>query len=373
MTALAYIGAFTAGGIHGGRADGITVTRLDPTTGGLSTVASVPMADPSWLLASSRTRRLYAFSHTARFEGQLGGAIVTYDIAAGSRGLRRLGVRWVPFPHPTFASLSTDGRHLLVASGLGGGITVVPVSEDGLDAPSFVLQEDGRAVVPFGEAVVSVPRFPPDATFPHSIVAHPDGRHVLVADLVRDAVRSYAIAEGRLRPRASLGLHAGAGPRIVAVGRAAVYVVNERDSTVSVIAYDDGRLSEEQVLPTLPAGWAGASAAGSIQLHPSGAWLYASNRGHDSIAVFEIGADGTLASRDIVPSCPDRATGAPAASAHPRHMAISPDGRHLLVANTYADTVSAFVIDPRSGAIRPTGATTALATPTCVAFFDDGT
>jgi 6-phosphogluconolactonase len=155
-----------------------------------------------------------------------------------------------------------------------------------------------------------------------------------------------------------------AGPRHLSFhpGGRTVFVLNERGSSVSWFDWDPdvGALQSIETVSSLPAGFRGVSAAADIHVHPSGQFVYASNRGHDSIAIFHV--DESNRKLDLIDLQP---TG----GRHPRNFAITPDARQVLVANLESDNIVAFAIDERTGQLQPTGSVTEVPSPSCITFF----
>jgi 6-phosphogluconolactonase len=200
----------------------------------------------------------------------------------------------------------------------------------------------------------------------HSAVISPDNRFALVCDLGLDRIYAYRLDAARARLEAaqpaSTADAAGSGPRhsaFAADGRR-VYVSHELDNTVTAFDFDPagGALLARQALSTLPAGFRGESAAAEVALHPNGRFLYVSNRGHDSIAVFAVAASGLLSPVDFTP----------AGGSIPRHFALSPDGAWLVCAHQGSGTLGAFRVDPATGRLAPSGAPVAVPDPVCVQF-----
>jgi 6-phosphogluconolactonase len=202
----------------------------------------------------------------------------------------------------------------------------------------------------------------------HSANVSPDNRFALVCDLGLDKIFTYRLDPAAAQLEASVPPFAvtapGSGPRhlIYAGGGKRAYVINEIDSTI--VAYDynpaDGTLSPKQTVSTLPAGFSGQTKTAEIALHPNGKFLYGSNRGHDSIAIFSVApATGALAPIDITPS----------GGVFPRSFALSADGAWLVCANQDSNNLCTFRVDAATGRIEPTGASVAVPAPVCVLFY----
>ena len=226
---------------------------------------------------------------------------------------------------PCHIEINATGQWLLVSNYGSGSVGVLPILPDGeLGEMTDLIQHYGSG--PNSERQ--------EGPHMHSATFSPDQRFVLVADLGIDTLVVYAFdaSTGRLREPIHTSTRSGAGPRFKAFHPSGqrVYVDNELDNTVAVYNYDaeSGMLHELQIVETLPANAPESKIAG-IQISPAGDRLYVSNRGHDSISIFEIGGDGLLTRLAIRP-CGGRC---------PRHIAISPSGRFLLVANQESDEV----------------------------------
>ena len=201
----------------------------------------------------------------------------------------------------------------------------------------------------------------------HAINVSPDNRFVFVTDLGLDKVFVYHFdpQRGKLTANdpAFAMVHPGSGPRHLVFhpnGRF-VYVVSEIQSTITTFAYDPkaGELRELQTITTLPADFAGTSSAAEVQVHPNGKFLYASNRGNDSIVVYAIDAKvGTLSLIELTP----------ALGKTPGQFSLDPSGLWLISANQGSDALVLFRIDPVTGRLQPNGKSFALGTPSCVKF-----
>ena len=254
--------------------------------------------------------------------------------------------------------MDRTGRTILVANYSGAAVASLPVDATGrLGQPVSVLRHEGSSVHPTRQK----------APHPHAVTLDPTERFLYVCDLGIDQVRVYRFdaAAHRLTPHtpAHVSLRPGAGPRHLAFrpdGRFA-YAVNELDSTVTVFRHDAaaGRLETVESVSTLPAGFTGRSTTAEIQAHPNGRWLYASNRGHDSLAVFAIDAQrGTLTARGHVPT----------GGRTPRHFGWDSTGTIVALGNQDSDTVVLGRLDPTTGAIRPSPHVAAVPSPVCLVF-----
>jgi 6-phosphogluconolactonase len=351
---LVYFGTYTEG-----KSKGIYVSRLDPATGILGAPAlAAESVNPSFLAVHPSGKYLFAVNEVASFEGAPAGAATAFAID-GSGGLRPLNQSSTRGTGPCYVSVDRTGRHLLVANYGGGSVAVLPIAADGrLGAASAFVQHPSEGGDPQK----------PNRPHAHSIDMDATNRYALVADLGLDRVFVY-----RLTPEGQLAandppfarLEAGAGPRHVALhpSGAYAYVLNETHMSVVAFAFDKARgmLAHRQKLSALPDGVAVAPgfSGAEILVHPSGRFLYSSNRGHDTLAVFAIDKDkGTLTLVEHVPT----------GGKTPRGFGIDPSGRWLLAGNQRSDTVSVFRIDPNTGRLTQTTQPVEVGAPVSFAF-----
>jgi 6-phosphogluconolactonase len=351
---LLYVGTYT----RRGRSDGIAVYRHDPDTGALTLLHTVPETDPSFLAFDPNGRLLFAVSETQQYEGQPGGSVVSYRIDPQSGNLAPLSRQASGGGDPCHLCTDPTGRYLLVANHEDGNVAVLPIGADGRLQP----RSDLRQHVGSGPG--------PTQTGPHAhfVTFDPTGRLVLVNDKGIDKIMLYELhgADGTLRPHDPpfASVHSRAAPRHLAFhpnGRYA-YVNGEADLTVNVMTYDAerGALEEVQTLSTLPGGVAneGFSTA-HILVGPDGRFVYVSNRGHDSIAIFAV----DLGTGRLTPVGHE-----PTRGRTPRNFAIDPAGRYLYAANQGSDTIVQFRIEPETGRLAPTGRVTEVGAPVCLLF-----
>jgi 6-phosphogluconolactonase len=335
---------------------GIHQLTLDSSTGELKVVGrTAGLENPSFLVLHPSGRYLYAVSEVAEAFGQKTGAVAAFSIDSATSALHPLNRQPSEGGGPCYLSVDGAGRHLFVANYGAGTAAVLPIAEDGRLLPALsVVKHQGSGPNQSRQ----------EGPHAHSIDLDRAGRFALVADLGLDKVMVYRFDPKTgvsPAPTPSASLTPGAGPRhlAIATGGAFVYAINELASTVTAFAYDSaaGTLRSLQSLSTLPDGFKGESYPAEIALSANGRFLYGSNRGHDSIAVFAVDtASGRL-----------RAVGhTPTGGSWPRHFTIDPTGRYLLAANQKSDSVVVFRIDPRTGGLTPTGHRLELPKPVCV-------
>jgi 6-phosphogluconolactonase len=326
------IGTYT-----GGDGRGILSVAFDPATGRFgASVLAVEAANPSFLIWHPAGHTLYAVHELGHFAGAPGGAVSAFRPGADGATLTLLGTEPTGGAHPCHLALSPDRAWLFVANYSGGNVAVYPVSEDGGLGPRIQLHAHA------GRGPHATRQERPHA---HGVTFTPDGQTALVVDLGIDQIVVYRRATDGAgwAPDSAAATHLapGAGPRHAAFhpnGRW-LYVVNELDNTVTRLDWDPaaGTLVVRESVPTLPPDWSGANTTAEIAVHPDGQRLFASNRGHDSIAVFALEPDrGGLAPLGHLP------TGGSA----PRHFALSPDGDWLIVANQDARSLVSFRVPP---------------------------
>ena len=336
--------------------EGIHALRFDATTGVLTRAREsvVPLLNPTFLALSPDARFLYAISESAQM-----GSVHAYQVDGATGALTFLNKQSTGGRGPAYVSTDQTGRWLLVANYGGGSVALLPVAENGqVEAAVDVVAHTGAG-----------PRQDrQEAPHAHYVHVSPDNRYAYAADLGIDRVRVYTLDSAQRSltsetPR-EVVTAPGAGPRHLDFhpnGRYA-YLVNELDGTVTAYTYDaaTGDLTALQTLSALPDGFDQHNQSADIHVHPSGRWLYVSNRGdYDSIAVFAIDAvTGHLT-----------ATGYQDEGIHwPRNFAIDPTGRFLLVANRHADEVNVFEIDLETGYPAPTPHRIAVPGPTNITF-----
>ena len=351
---LVYIGTYTRG-----RSEGIYVYRMDPGSGALESVSAASGASgPSFLALHPNGRSLYAVSESDGSEEESDGAVCAFSVAPGSGELTLLNRQPSHGSSPCHVDVDQTGRYAFVANYGSGSVAMLPIQPDGSLGPAcdFVQHH--------GSSVDLRRQKGPHA---HSINVDPTNRYALVPDLGLDRVMVYRLdlVAGKLIPAEEpyVQIIPGSGPRHLAFhpNSRYVYVINEMGNTITGFTYDGERgvLGGIQMRTTLPWGWEGTSYCADIHLSPSGAFLYGTNRGHDSIAVFAVHPGMGLL--DLVAHTPTQGN-------FPRNFGLDPSGRFLLAANQNSDTVVTFRVDQRTGLLTPTGQVTQVPAPVCVRF-----
>ncbi len=351
-----YVGTYTGGG---SKSKGIYRCELDPATGALTRAELAGTAtNPSFLALHPSGRFLYAVGEVAEFKGSKGGAVSAFAVDAKTGDLTLLNSQSSRGGGPCHIVADKDGKNVLVANYGGGSVAALPIKEDGklAEATGFIQHE--------GSSVNKARQKEPHA---HSINLDPANRFAFAADLGTDKVYVYRFDadKGSLAkndpPAASVA--PGAGPRHFAfhpTGRFA-YAINELDNTITVFRYDPdkGELKEVEAVTTLPKDFKGTSYTAEVVAHPSGKFVYGSNRGHDSIAAFAVGPDsGKLT--------PVGHQGEKVKT--PRNFCADPTGQYVLVGNQGSDSIVVFRVDAKSGALSPTGHSVDVPMPVCIRF-----
>jgi 6-phosphogluconolactonase len=350
---LVYVGPYTD---HGSK--GIYAYRFDLSSGKLTSLGlGAEAVDPSFLAVDSSGRFLYAVNETDSYNGQPTGAVSAFAIQSDTGKLTLLNQVSSHGAGPAHVTLDRSGNYALVANYTQGSVAVFPVLKDGrlAEATSFAQHK--------GSSVNAERQEGPHA---HAIALSPDNRFAVVADLGLDQLLVYDFdaAKGTLGAKPQIvKASPGAGPRhlVFSSDGRFLYVINEIQSSVATYSYDAARgaLRELQNVSTLPKGFSGESTAGEIEIHPSGRFLLASNRGFDSIAVFAINSEtGLLTHLETYPT----------SGKTPRNFAIDPTGSWLLVANQDSNEIVVFRIDGKTGQLARTGDVFQVSSPACVQF-----
>ena len=340
---FAYVGGYTTPD-RDGRGDGIHVYRVGADAAWTHVQHVAGEANPSLFTLRPDSRVLYAVH---------GALTYVSAFAIGADGaLSLLNRQDCAGANPVDAALDATNRFLVVANYSSGGVAVLPLTEDGSLQPVSQL--------------FPLPGTPgPDpaqqsASHPHAVIFDPTRRFVIVPDKGFDRTFIFRFADGRLVLNQAVAARPGAAPRhcIFHPTLAVLYVNNELDSTVTVYRWDDGWVEEIEVVGTLPSGWSGKNTTAEIGVAPDGRFLYVSNRGHDSVAVFAVREGGRLTLLGCEPSGGKR----------PRFLTLDPAGAFLYAANQESDTIVAFARDAASGGLQRTGQDVRVGSPSAITF-----
>ncbi len=345
---LLYIGTYTEP--PNGRAQGAYIYRFDGASGELTHVQTVAAGkNPSFLVQHPTQPYMYAVNEYGQ------GDVSAFAVAPDGT-LTMLNHQPAHGDDPCHLSIDPSGMYVMIANYSSGNFAVYPVEAGGrLGVASDIVQHTGSGPNTARQGGARA----------HFIAPDPAGTHIVVEDLGIDRTMVYTLDAGKLVPHDPPGIaaHPGAGPRHLAFhpnGRYA-YVNNELDSTVTAYTYDGTRgvFAEVGTHTTLPAAFAGNNSTAEIAVHPNGRFVYVSNRGHHSIAIFAV----------------DATTGDLTAIGHestrgetPRSFALDPSGAWLLAANQNTDTVAVFRVNTDTGALTPTGEPVAVPSPVCLLF-----
>ena len=335
--------------------DGIYTYRFNPDSGTLTRTQDVtPLLNPTFLTLSPDGQHLYSVSETAD-----SATIHALNVDPSTGTLSPINAVPAEGGAPCYISTDATGQWVLTANYLGGNVAVFPVQDDGSLGPaSQVVQHNGSDPNPERQT----------APHAHYFQVDPQNQYALASDLGTDEVRIYPFdAETGRLDTANVRVvptPPGTGPRHLAFhpNGKYVYLIGELRGTVTVFEYEAsaGRMQAVQTVSTVPEEFEGAAASADIHVHPSGDFLYASNRGD---------------ANDIVHYAIDESTGQltfagrqQSSITWPRNFAIAPSGTYLLAANRRADTITVFRIDPDTGALSDTGQSISVPAPTRIAF-----
>ncbi|NCF88530.1 MAG: beta-propeller fold lactonase family protein [Verrucomicrobiaceae bacterium] len=346
-----YIGTYTKG-----ESKGIYRSSINLETGECTPpVLAVKTENSSFLAVHPTEKLLYAVNETGKFKRQSSGSVSAFQIKDNGN-LKHLNSQPTQGAHPCHLAVDATGKHVVVANYSGGSVVSIPIERNGkLGKANTFVQHQGA----------SVNRSRQEVPHAHSINLSPQNNQAFVADLGLDEVLVYnfdpqsgelsdaAMAYGVVDP--------GSGPRHLASHGARVYVINEMANTISVFHHDSdtGNLSPVQTISTLPPSYEGRSYTAEIVISADGRFVYGSNRGHDSIAIFKVtGTKGQLELLEIEPT----------QGSSPRNFVIDPTGRFLLAENQNSNAINIFRIDQTTGELDPTSHVVKVPSPVCVRF-----
>jgi 6-phosphogluconolactonase len=353
-----YIGTAVYEG--GSPTNDIYLANLNLTSGELTPLGIAGHAvNPGFIAIHPNRKFLYTTSEYGNYQGKKSGAVNAFSIDRQTGRLHLLNTVASGAPNPSFVALDKTSRYAAV-SNYYGGVAVFPIEQDGkLGAVSSYMQETGS----------SVNRERQDAPHAHSVNFSPDNRFTIAADLGLDKLLVYRFdaSTGKLSPNEFpfAKFEPGSGPRHFAFAPNGkfVYVINELQSTLTVLTYDPAtaRMHPIESVSTLPSDFHGPKSGAEVEVSSSGKFVYTSNRGHDSITVFAIKPDDGTVSAIQHESTQGKT---------PRNFEIDPTGRYLLVGDQDSDKVVVFRVDSQTGRLSPTGHSLAATAPVCIKFME---
>ena len=361
-----YVGTYTGsapGGMRAaspaGESQGIYVYKFSTATGKLTSVELAGKStNPSFLAIDPSHRYLYAVNEIYQFEGQKSGSVSAFSIDQNTGKLTFLNAVASGDPSPAHLMVDHTGKCLLVANYGIGSVAAFPILANGsLGKATVKLPHPGHGVNPKRQA----------ASHAHSIYVSADNRFAVSPDLGTDQLFVYRLDPAKALLTANeppfVSAPAGSGPRHFAFSsnNKFGYLIEEMGSSITTYSYDaaHGAFQSLGTVSTLPPDFKGSSTCAEIFVHPNGKFVYGSNRGHDSIAVFAVDpVKGTLAPIEYVST----------QGKTPRGFGIDPTGSYLIAGNQDSDSLVVFHIDAKTGRLTPTGQTEKLAKPVCVVY-----
>jgi 6-phosphogluconolactonase len=353
---LVYVGTYTqTGDGQPNRSESVYIYEFDSDSGKLDLRNVIhDVVNPSYLTISQDRRHLFAVNELAEFAGIPGGGVSAFSLNPESVSF--INAQPTHGSYPCYITLDSTEKWALIANYGGGNIIVLPISDDGsLGAATAVIQNHGD----------KGPHPQQDTPHAHCVTFDPDQRYAFVADLGLDQILIFRFdsTNGQLLPHTvpSIATEPGAGPRHLEFhpnGRY-LYVSNELNSTVGVYDYDpvQGMLKHKQTISTVPHDFVGTNSVADIHITRAGLFLYVSNRGHDSIAVFAVDPNqGTLTLIETDSS----------GGKTPRNFALDLNDNFLLVANQNSHNLVIFQMDKSSGHLTETSHTLSIPSPVCV-------
>jgi len=349
-----YVGTYT-----NEKSEGIYLCSMDTISGAIHLKGvKKKVINPSFLAIDHNNRFLYSVNEISDDEGRAGGFVSAFRINEKTDTLEFLNKQFSGGSAPCHLIVDKNDSFVLVSNYASGNVAVLPVLKNGsLGLPIEIVQHEGSSINPNRQLV-------PHA---HSTILDAPNHYAFVADLGIDKVMIYKFncRSGKLNQvnKPFIQVAPGAGPRHIVFhpdGMKA-YLINELNSTLTVFDYNakTGYLYEKQTISTLPSGFSGENTSADLHISYSGQYVYASNRGHDSIVVFAV----------------DRSNGELSVVQHqsslgktPRNFAIDPNGRFMVVANRNSDTIVVFAIDTKSGKLSATGHDLKIPAPACLKF-----
>jgi 6-phosphogluconolactonase len=339
-----------AGGYTDPGGKGLVVFSFNDSTGEIKKLSEYDAGpNPSYFCISSRKNLLYAVNETNEFMGSEGGGLTTMRYDPVNDSLRKINEKKIPYGGPCYISISPDSGYLFIANYPKGSVVVIRLDIDGI--PGEITSD------------VLFVKDKPEASHAHMIADDPSGKRIFLADLGLDRliIYDFAVDSGQLIARDTIKLPEKYGPRHFdfSPDGSMLYVLNELSSRLVVISLSGEEPRIIQDLNTVSEDYTGKNAAAEIQTGKDGKFVYASNRGENTMVVYKVLPDGKL----------ELAGRSSCGGDWPRNFVISPSGRYLLVANERSNDIVIFRIDGNTGLLRDSGQKIAMKRPVCLKFF----
>lgn len=349
-----YVGTYTAG-----KSKGIYILEFNVNTGGLiQKNFCAGIENPSFLVVNSNNKFLYAVSEIGNYKNQKSGGIYSYKIDQENNSLQFINSVSSNGAHPCHLTVDRNDKYVIAANYSDGNISVIKINDDGsLGERTDFVQHYGK----------SVNKSRQEAPHTHSVNIDASNKIVVAADLGIDKLMLYKFDDvnGKLNPTEQIYLETkpGAGPRHFTfhLNRKFAFVINELDCTITSLHFNprDYLLEPIETVSTLPDDFKGENTCADIHIHPNGKFVYGSNRGHDSIAVFSF--DETNGKLSLIQH---QST----LGKTPRNFTIDPSGKFLLAANQNSDSIIVFSIDQLTGKLYETNQKIEIPSPVCLLF-----
>ena len=347
-----YVGTYT----HG-KSKGIYIFDFDAISGKLELKGiSSELENPAYLCVSKNNKYLYAVMEVREFQGEASGAVGAYSIDSKTGLLKLINIQSTKGKDPCHLCIDGTGKYLFAANYNEGTFSVYPLGNEGqIGTISSIFRHKGSGPVKPRQEEPHV----------HYVTLTPDEKYLCAVDLGIDRINIYSFTPGNgcplIKEARPVTVKPGSGPRHMdfSPNNKFTYLLTELSSEVVVFEYNchGAAFNQIQCISTLPSGFEGSNYCAAIHISPCGNYLYASNRGHDSIAIFRIiSASGKL---EPVSHIPTRGI-------FPRDFAIDPTGRFLFAANQDSDTIIPFAIMPDSGLLEQTGNVIEIPNPVCI-------
>lgn len=361
---LIFIGTYThpikfgTGEILYGKGKGIDILSFDPKTGYISHLSTEEgIVNPSYIAFSKSKEYLYAVNELKEHEGKATGTVSAFKINKSKGKLSFINLQETGGTDPCHVNVSNDDTHVFVSNFMSGSVSIFPVlNNGGLGEINQFIQHEGSSVNTRRQ----------NGPHAHSLIFDKDNEFAFVPDLGIDMLMVYKtdFKKGNpvLAPQKSVKVLPGLGPRHCEFDTSYrhCYLINELASSISVFDYDgNGGFELKQTISTLGKPFEGSNICADIHLTPNGKFLYGSNRGHDSIAIYSVDEASGMLTYITSTGCGGKT---------PRSFAIDPSGRFLIVANQDSDNIVSFAIDEKDAVLREVMRIDS-PTPVCVKFY----